>query len=405
MELKLTGPRGDNPLGFLTALGVLATLEDAGVQAELRWNVLSPTVRFDPPSDGRPEPEWDACEPGNCPVGHGMPDPDVTKLLNILARKLHRAAPLEDRARVEAEAKRRMETVKAEIKKATKRIKDRYPGPQMREERQRALEREVRPLQQQLANVREEYLQARRNSGIDSAVTLGKNLAATNREFIDFLDSLLSESSSDARRRSLALAASYGLCDPNRPSDEILPTPWALITGAGHQDFLDTVGELMVRSTACHIARAILGPWEPKDERYSLRLDPSEDRRYAMMASDPTSFGNRTLTLWGANRLAFEALRFFPAYPAARNGIAVVAWRPSSGGGYRSDAQVRWPLWSPWLSASEIRSLLALPELFSESQPARLALRLRGVFGVIASRRIQIDKYFNLLPGTPVWMS
>lgn len=405
MELKLTGPRGDNPLGFLAALGVLATLEDAGVHAEMRWNVLSPTVRFNPPSRELPGPERFSCASGNCPVGHQLPDPGGSVLLTILARQLHRKAPSREEADIEAAARRKMENLSTRIKRVDREIKEQYPGRQMREERQQAVERELRPLERQLAIAREEYLQARRNSGIDSTVTLGKNLAATNREFAVFLDSLLSESFPDSGRRSLALAASYGVCDPNRPADAMVPTPWALITGAGHQDFLDTVGELMVRSTACHIARAILGPWEPNDERWSLRLDPADDRRYALMASDPTSSGNKSLTLWGANRLAFEAFRFFPAYPTARGGMAVVAWRPSSEGGYRSNAQVRWPLWSPWLSADGIRSLLTLPEVFEDSTPSRLALRLRGVYGVIASRRIQIEKYFNLLPGTPVWMS
>lgn len=405
MELKLTGPRGDNPLGFLAALGVLATLEDAGVHAEMRWNVLSPTVRFNPPSEGLPGPERFSCTGDNCPVGHRLPDPGGTVLLTILAQKLHRKAPSEIDAATEANARREMENLSTRIKKAAKEIKNKYPGRQMRGEKQQALEREVRPLEQKLATARATYLQARRNSGIDSTVTLGKNLAAKNHEFADFLDSLLSESSPDSGRRSLALAASYGVCDPNRPADAMLPTPWALITGAAHQDFLVTVGELMVRSTACHIARAILGPWEPKDERWSLRLDPADDRRYALMASDPTSSANKSLTLWGANRLAFEAFRFFPAYPSARGGMAVVAWRPSSDGGYRSNAQVRWPLWSPWLSADGIRSLLALPEIFGDSASSRLALRFRGVYGVISSRRIQVDKVFNLLPGTPLWMS
>jgi hypothetical protein len=405
MELKLTGPRGDNPLGFLTALGVLATLEDAGVNAEMRWNVLTPAVRFNPPSGGLPGPVLFSCNGHTCPVGHRSPDPGGTVLLTILARQLRRNAPSREEADIEAAAKRKMEDLSTRIKKTAQEIKNRYPGRQMRGEKQQALEREVRPLEQQLAIAREEYLQARRRSGIDPTVTLGKNLAAKNHEFADFLDSLLSESFPDPGRRALALAASYGVSDPNRPADAMLPTPWALITGAGHQDFLDTVGELMVRSTACHIARAILGPWEPNDERWSLRLDPADDRRYALMASDPTSSGNKSLTLWGANRLAFEAFRFFPAYPAARGRMAVVAWKPSSDGGYRSNAQVRWPLWSPWRSADGIRSLLTLPEVFGDSTSARLALRLRGVYGVFASRRIQVDKYFNLLPGTPVWMS
>jgi hypothetical protein len=61
------------------------------------------------------------------------------------------------------------------------------------------------------------------------------------------------------------------------------------------------------------------------------------------MERDPTANGNNLLTLRGANRLAFEALRFFPCLPA-RSGMVVRGWR-ATGGNWQDGCRVRWPLW------------------------------------------------------------
>jgi hypothetical protein len=121
-------------------------------------------------------------------------------------------------------------------------------------------------------------------------------------------------------RRWADLAAAYGIADPAQPTERMLASPWALISGSGHQDFLSSVQELMHRCSVDHLTRALFGPWEPTDDKYSLRLDAGDDRRYALMERDPS--GNKPFTLWGANRLTFEALRFFPCLPA-RDGMAV----------------------------------------------------------------------------------
>ena len=44
---ELTGPRGDNPLGFLAALGALVTLEDRGWRPRLGWRGLRPELHVE----------------------------------------------------------------------------------------------------------------------------------------------------------------------------------------------------------------------------------------------------------------------------------------------------------------------------------------------------------------------
>ena len=160
-------------------------------------------------------------------------------------------------------------------------------------------------------------------------------------------------------------------------------SPWALIRGDSRQDFLETVEQLMIRCTEQHLKHALFGPWSFTDEKYSLRLDPLEDRHYALIARDPTGTGNEPRTIWGTNRIAFEALRFFPTVPI-RGGAGVLAWR--------AHTRVRWPLWSQFLSAPVIQSLLSVPDLWLEKPAHSVTLREMGVHAVMESHRNSIAR-------------
>ncbi len=52
-EFALTGPRRDNPLGFLAAVGALVTLEENGRVARLGWDAFTPRLCVN--SDALPE--------------------------------------------------------------------------------------------------------------------------------------------------------------------------------------------------------------------------------------------------------------------------------------------------------------------------------------------------------------
>jgi len=181
----------------------------------------------------------------------------------------------------------------------------------------------------------------------------------------------------------------------------MIATPFALVRGSGHQDFLGTVQDLMIAIQPGHIKKALFGPWEPNDEKFSLRLDAQDDRRYAFMDRDPTASGNKPRTLWGANLLAFEALAFFPCMPDSR-GMAVAGWRDTDGGW-----AWRWPLWSVPCTPEIVRCLLNHPDCWSDDSVARGRLKAMGCTTVITSRRIKVGSEpnvkFNLTPGVPLW--
>jgi hypothetical protein len=169
------------------------------------------------------------------------------------------------------------------------------------------------------------------------------------------------------------------------------------------QNFLSSVEKLMIHCSPKHLHQALFEAWNPQDEKYSLRLDSADDRRYALMDRNPTAEGNEPLTLWGANRLTFEALRFFPAMPL-RGGMGVRGWRAANAT-WRETCQVRWPLWQQPITAAAITSLLGLDDLWLGDPTARERLIALGVHVVMESRRIEVAKKRSPTPATPVWIS
>lgn len=386
-EFLLTGPQGNNPLGFLTALGALATLDDAGHHAALGWTGLTPRllVTF----------TQAVCPP---PDPHAQPR---SLLLDILYRSLRR--DISEAPTAVEQAKKQMEQAQTALKKATQAIKRRKLD---REAARQARQRELEPLKEVLRAKTSLFKRALIQGAPDPTVTLGKNLTASNAELLLHI-SLAASQSTPNRRRWPDLAAAFGLADPARPEDRMLASPWALISGSGHQDFLSTVQELMLQCTVEHLDQTLFGPWVPSDEKCSLRLDPADDRRYALMDRDPTAPDNKTRTLWGANRLAFEALRFFPAMPVP-GGMGVRAWRAPLGD-WQHGCLLRWPLWSPAVPSPVVHSLLGLPDLWLDEPAARNRLRALGVYTLMQSRRIAVGKApnqkFNLTPAAPIWVS
>jgi hypothetical protein len=410
VEVRLTGPRGDNPLGFLATLGVAASLETGRIPCQIRWDGLSPVLCWEP-STAFSRTSGEVCAREQCPVGHRSLSADEEHLILALYTLLHRNPPSEEAQDELTAAERQLREWRTKVKKKEAELKKlRLP----RNERKQVEQLELNPLELKRDQAQKHYLACLAKSTVDPALSLGDNLTAKNQLWGDFLDRLVMIGMQLKDRRLLDLLACYGMGDANEPEGDMQSTPWALVRGAGHQHFLGSVRELMQRCLPCHFAKAAFGPWVGSDEQFSLRLDPGEDRRYALMSADPTAAGNRPKTLWGANRLAFEALQFFPVYPS--HPVGVIGWKSSERGDWDDGSEVRWPLWNKPLSPAVIRSLMRLPDLWQDppaaslgrrgdaSLSARARLQCRGVFAVFRSKRIRDDKRYNLTPGTACWM-
>jgi hypothetical protein len=93
-------------------------------------------------------------------------------------------------------------------------------------------------------------------------------------------------------------------------------------------------------------------------------------------------------SVWGASRLAFEALPLFPTVPS-ETGPRTTAFRT------RNRAhEFTWPIWTQRASADTVRSLIGLRELEGEP-PDRASLRAFGIDDVFRVQRVRIGQGAN----------
>jgi len=179
--------------------------------------------------------------------------------------------------------------------------------------------------------------------------------------------------------------------DAGGSEKELGYTALCVITGDSHQHFLGFMRDLRKQVTAEHLKNALFAAWRYREQGRSFRWDPTEDRRYALRASDPAKGRDKEIpAMWGANRLAFEALACLPCFPRGRR-VRTTA--------FEDERIMRWPLWSPSIDLSTLRSLLAHPAVM---RPEGMTLSRMGVFAVASSRRSSVGRKRTFGP-TKLW--
>lgn len=362
-ELELTALDGANPLGFLAALGTLVVLSETDPHLRLAW---------------RTRARWTPFLASPSPL-------DVPAALHRLAVRL-RGQP------VDARAERKRGLSQGRFDAAKKRLKDvrdalkalKLKGSQLDAERERMVE----PVRRRCERRRGVAL-ARLKSAVPSPeLALGQRPDCTIQEFRQHALAIRADAA--PRRRTAAdLLAAFGAETADEDNERIQPSPFCLITGSGHQWFLDTARQLMAEATEDKVREALLLPWTYTDEKLTMRWDPLDDRRYALMDRDPTAADNKSTTVWMANLLGYFALALFPCAAVAR-GTATACWSTDP-----EAATFHWPLWGHPLRNEAVRSLLTHRALATPSHEAnrgglRAELRSRGVTVVFATRRIRV---------------
>ncbi len=205
--------------------------------------------------------------------------------------------------------------------------------------------------------------------------------------------------SADAGRSRLDVLAAVAT-DQALEEGKTARTPLCLMTGQGHQYFLERLATVPFRATAADagakpshseepgdLERALFHPWRRNDPAtLSFRWDPEEAARQALMAGDPTDRDFKLGTERGANRLAALGLSVLPV--VAEDGCRVLV---PGAGVEDGDVVLDWPIWREPASLAAIRALLAHPSL---SEPAALA-RL-GVAAVMRASIEAIGKFRNV---------
>ncbi|GBC87546.1 hypothetical protein HRbin12_01557 [bacterium HR12] len=361
-SFELIGLDGANPLGFLAAIGTLVTLSEARVgEPKLGWKL---------------DRRW-------VPVLEAVPAADEDELARVVANSL-RGAPIAPQAEARrAEAEREMEKAKKAVKDKQQEIKRRgLRGA----ERSEAIERELHPLEREWEQKRQAWLHALREAVPRPELALGKRIDCTPDEYRAHAAALASQGQPKTRGPLDLLAAFGSDARYEASSDAIEPTPFCFITGSGHQFFLETARELVARVATDGVSRVLFGPWDYRDEGLSMRWDPIEDRRYALMDRDPTSSDNKPRTMWMANLLAYRALALFPSALSGRR-LETAGWTRDE----RRFTAFTWPLWDHPLGLDGVRSLLQLRDLIQE-RPNPAILRARGIVAVYRAQRIEVGK-------------
>jgi hypothetical protein len=216
---------------------------------------------------------------------------------------------------------------------------------------------------------------------------LGKNLTVASTVFEPFVRDA-HEVATRLDRRAADFAAAFGseVCE-DKKRDRIEYTDFCFITGSGHQHFLGTMDALATSVTAAHIRDALFGSWRA-EKGLSMRWDPSDAAEYALRWDDPSSEG--ASAVWGANRLAVEALPCFPTVPVDRRLLTT---------GFKFDRGKRcdeftWPIWSQFAGLDVVRSLISLAEL-QKDEPDREVLRAMGIEETYRAQRVRIGQGAN----------
>ncbi|VTS01341.1 CRISPR-associated helicase Cas3, subtype Dpsyc OS=Thioflavicoccus mobilis 8321 GN=Thimo_1278 PE=4 SV=1 [Gemmata massiliana] len=332
--LPLTGFDGSNPLSFLAALGTLRLAEELFPGTMLKWqrvDLWRPTLML--PTATSPE---EFVSRLHARVHCGI-DPKAEEI----SEKRHK------------DYRQRKKTTEL----ARQLVKDRKLRGKEREE---AIAKEVSPLEIEEFAARREWLLALESAVPAPFLSLGKSIAVSQEEFAAFASRnaqrLHKIGSSERSNADFTTAFGNEACiDGN---GRIIPTEFQLITGSGHQFFLDTFGALMQSVTPDRLQRALFGPWVYSDLRLSFRWDPIDDRRYAVSWEDPSS--KEVRTEHGANLLAAFALPLFPVAPTRRGARTT---------GVNSDceeATFTWPMWEDPRRVDSIRSLFQCHRLRTE---------------------------------------
>jgi len=186
-------------------------------------------------------------------------------------------------------------------------------------------------------------------------------------------------------RTGVDFVAAFG-SDIFGEKDRMEYTDLCFITGSGHQHFLGTARGLAQATTAEHLREALFGEWRYADPKLSFRWDPEDAREYALRWKNPSSEG--ALTMWGANRLAFEGLPLLATMPTG-DGQTTASFRR-----HRRVDEMTWPIWTRAASVDTVRSLLWSPDLQAEPLP-RETLRARGVMEVFRVQKVRIGSGAN----------
>lgn len=187
-------------------------------------------------------------------------------------------------------------------------------------------------------------------------------------------------------------------------SDDAAESTLCAANGASHQNLVQSMRDVLQLVEEEHMLAAIFWPWKkayrvPDDKRKqfnlgsrkpTLRLDPSDERLYAVRLSNPTTTDDFSTEL-GAQALAIPAFGLLPVVPR-KQPVTVASIRS------RQRVTFSWSLWNIPATLRTVRSLLW------EGVGRPQEQRVRGVVAAFSADRVSGAKgKLSFAPSQGVW--
>lgn len=186
--------------------------------------------------------------------------------------------------------------------------------------------------------------------------------------------------------------------------DEASESTLCAANGASHQNLVQSMRDVLQLVEGEHLRLALFETWKktycvPDDKRRqlqlgtrkpTLRLDPADERLYALRLSNPTTTDDFRTEL-GAQALAIPAFAALPVVPR-KQPVTVASMR------HRQRVTFSWPLWNVPATLPTVRALLwggvGRPQVQRE----------RGVFAAFSADRVSGAKgKLSFAPSQGIW--
>lgn len=228
---------------------------------------------------------------------------------------------------------------------------------------------------------------------------LEKDLASVKKPG-DFTRSSYESISRASERGTLDFLAGLGCIVGDKASESTL----CAANGASHQNLVQSMRDVLKLVEEEHVRLALFRTWQkiyrvPDDKRQqlqlgtrkpTLRLDPSDERLYALRLSNPTTTDDFRTEL-GAQALAIPAFALLPVVPCKQS-VTIASTRR------RQRVTFSWPLWNVPATLPTMRALLW------EGVGRRQVQRERGVFAAFSADRVSGAKgKLSFAPSQGVW--
>lgn len=231
------------------------------------------------------------------------------------------------------------------------------------------------------------------NPGLPENDSKTKSLKFKADKVRSYLKSAQANEPGNSLAAALLAEGSLDNNDTAKPSD--------LYFTAGQQKFMEMACEVLSSVTRENIMNALSEQWRYDSELPSLNWDVTDDRDYALSASDPSK--NKKLTNPGVEALAILGLSRYPVFAGKLDGKDRTLTQGCSG--RWTSASFSWPVWDRPAAPNAVKSLLAHA---SHHEPNERLMKQLPAWGVLTIRSSPIGRssqggYGTFYPSGVVW--